>query len=176
MNRKNKGPQENLDMTFKDEEQLKAALELFPMSGIDPSSLTQFNDEVVEGLYAFGYGYYDKGRYSEAESIFRILTAVRIRSSKFWKGLGAALQMLKKYDQAVEAYSWAAVHDDLFSDPYPHFHAAECLYSLGKIKRGLKALFSAKKIAEKKGSYEGLLSQIALLRNAWRKKIDSENE
>lgn len=169
-NLENEASEITLGLRFDNEEQLETALDQFSTDNIDVSKLPQFNDDVVEGLYAFAYGYYNKARYAEAESLFRVLTAVRLRDIRFWKGFGAVLQMLKKYDQAVEAYSWAAVFDEKFDDPYPHFHAAECLYSLGQIPRGLKALHSAKTIAQTKGTYAGLLSQIALLQEAWRKK------
>lgn len=152
------------------EEQLKGLLEFFSSEDADISALSNFPEDIVEGMYSFAYGYYEQGRYEEAELLFRILVSVRMKSSLYWKGLGATLQMRKKYSEAIEAYSWSALQDEKFKDPYPHFHAAECLYTLGEVSRGLQALQSAKAIAAKVGNYSGLLTQIDLLQKTWKKK------
>lgn len=166
--------QESLDLKFRNEEELEATLALFPIENLDTTLLSHFTEAVVEELYSFAYAYYEKAMYNEAESLFRILTAARIRSSKFWKGLGATLQMVKKYEQAIEAYSWAAINDNKLEDPYIHFYAAECLYTLGQIKKGLLALKSARIVAKKSGKYKILISQIDLLHDTWKKKIRSK--
>jgi len=152
------------------EEQYQVLLDSFSYEGANLAAHPNVTDEMVDGLYAYAYGYYTEGLYTESEQLFRILTAVRIKSTLYWKGLGAALQMLKKHKEAVEAYSWAAIHDDKFSDPYPHFYAAECLHTLGDIPRGLKALESAKFIAKKRRDFPQLVEKIELLQSIWKKK------
>lgn len=152
------------------EEEFKMILEHFSFEGANLAAHPHVTDEMVDGLYAYAHGYYIEGLYAEAEQLFRILTAVRIKSTLYWKGLGAALQMLKKHKEAVEAYSWAAIHDEKFSDPYPHFYAAECLHTLGDIPRGLKALESAKLIAKKSKKFPQLVEKIELLQSIWKKK------
>lgn len=152
------------------EEQYQAILELFSYEGADSPNHPHVTDEMADGLYVYAHGYYVEGLYERSEQLFRILTAVRMKSTLYWKGLGAALQMLKRYKEAVEAYSWAAIQDETFSDPYPHFYAAECLHTLGDIPRGLKALASAKFIAKKKKTYSQLVEKIELLQSIWKKK------
>ena len=44
----------------------------------------------------------------EAAGHFRFLTMADIRSYRHWMGLGAALQMSKEYQKAIEAYEVAA--------------------------------------------------------------------
>lgn len=145
-------------------------IELMGHVDINLDDLSKFDDETIEGIYSFAYSYYENGWYKEAENLFRLLVALRIRNYHYWKGLGATLQMLKKYEEAVEAYSWAAITDQSISDPYPHFHAAECFHTMGEFTRGLKALYSAKTIAKKQGTYYALLQQIELLQKTWRQK------
>ncbi|MEC7838815.1 MAG: SycD/LcrH family type III secretion system chaperone [Chlamydiota bacterium] len=157
------------------EEEIKMLLEVFSDTNISVEDLPDLTDEVVEGIYSYAFGYYEKGWYLEAEPLFRILTALRIRSVKYWKGLGATFQMLKKYPEAIESYGWAAMNDKTMSDPYPHFHAAECLLTHGEVTRALQALNSAKAIARKQGNYHGLLEQIDLLQKTWRGKGKVEN-
>lgn len=146
-------------------------LELLGSVEIDLEDLRQFSDETLEGMYSFAYSYYEHGWYSHAENLFRLLVALRIRNYKYWKGLGATLQMLKKYAEAVEAYSWAALNEKTLSDPYPHFHAAECFLTMGDPLKGLKALYSARAIAKRQGCYYALLRQIELLQKTWRNKV-----
>lgn len=165
--------QMNHDYLDVNEQQVRAILEELAVSDVSVENLPALSDGVVEGIYSFAYTYYEKGLYEEAEVLFRLLTALRMRSVKYWKGLGAAFQMRKKYPEAIEAYGWAAVNDKELADPYPHFHAAECLYSSNEIKRGLQALNSAKAIAIKQGCYQTLLSQLEFLENVWKKKVKS---
>ncbi len=145
-------------------------IELMDSVDINLDDLSKFDDETIEGIYSFAFSYYENGWYTEAENLFRLLVALRIRNYNYWKGLGATLQMLKKYEEAIEAYSWAAITDPTISDPYPHFHAAECFHTMGEYTRGLKALYSAKTIAKKQGTYYALLQQIELFQQALRKK------
>ncbi|MEM1283715.1 MAG: SycD/LcrH family type III secretion system chaperone [Chlamydiota bacterium] len=145
-------------------------IDLLGSVDISLNDLRKFDDETIEGIYSFAYSYYENGWYDEAENLFRLLVSLRIRKYSYWKGLGATLQMLKKYEEAIEAYSWAAITDQSISDPYPHFHAAECFHTMGDYTRGLKALYSAKTIAKKQGTYHALLQQIDLLQQTWRNK------
>lgn len=125
------------------------------------------SEEVVESLYGEGYLYYESGKYAEAEMVFRVLTSLRLKRYTFWKGLGAALQMQKKYTQAIEAYGLAALYDEKQEDPYPHFHGGECLHSIGDLERAILAMRSARVIAKKNARYVRLISQIELLHETW---------
>jgi type III secretion system low calcium response chaperone LcrH/SycD len=117
--------------------------------------------EFVEGGYSMAYMHYEKGQYSEAYDLFVVLNAISPQDKRLWMGFGAAAQMLKRYEQAIEAYALAAHLDE--ADPYPHFHAAECFYSINDIKNAWKALDSARTIA----TDERLKTRINLLRQCW---------
>lgn len=152
------------------DEEFVELMNLFSSVEVDYKELEKLDDGVIDGIYSFAYSFYEKGRYGEAENLFRLLTALRLRNTKYWKGLGAALQMQKKYGEAVEAYSRAAITDEAVADPYPHFHAAECLLTSGEVTRGLKALLAAKRIAVERGTYYALTRQINLLLSTWKPK------
>src|SRR5438105_402460 len=92
--------------------------------------------------YQIAYHLYEAGKYSEAEGVFRELIAAEETNYHFWMGLGACLQVQKKLGAAVEAYMVAALFEMQEVDPFPHFHAAECLYLLGESKPALQALES----------------------------------
>jgi len=129
------------------------------MSSLD--QLQTVGKEFVEGGYSMAYMHYDKGQYREAYDHFIVLNAISPHEKRLWMGLGASAQMLKRYGEAIEAYALAANLDDV--DPSPHFHAAECFYSINDIKNAWKALDSARKIA----TDERLKNRINLLRQCW---------
>lgn len=99
------------------------------------------SEEAVEQFYTFGYAQYTFGHVAEASQVFRLLSARRPLESRFWFGLAASTQELKEYEAALRAWAMAALTKK--SDPYPHFHAAECAFSLGKPTEAQKALQEA---------------------------------
>lgn len=123
--------------------------------------------DFVEGGYGMAFDHYEKGRYLEAYDLFVTLAALSTDDKRLWMGLGSSLQMLKRYAEAVEAYSTAAHLDSDLLDPYPHYYAAECLYSMGDIKNAWRALESARTVANKDPRETMLKSRIALLRKSW---------
>src|SRR5579871_3241560 len=88
------------------------------------------SEEEVESFYLYGYSHYNSGDWAEAADIFRLLCTRRPLEARFWFGLGAALQEGSSYFEALHA--WAMVALLKKEDPFPHFHAAECYFSLGE--------------------------------------------
>lgn len=159
------------DLHLDADAELLSSLSIFPAKLFENACMESISDDIVEALYAFAYSNYQIGKYNDAATLFRLLTGLRIRDPRFWKGLGSALQMLKNFEEAVEAYSWAALLDDKQADPHPHFHAAECLHTLGKVGQGIKALDAARTVALKnERKYLNLLQKIAFFRITWSKK------
>ena len=163
------------DLHLDTDAELLSSLSIFPAKLFENVCMESISDDIVEALYAFAYSNYKIGKYHDTATLFRLLTGLRVRDSRFWKGLGSALQMLKNFEEAVEAYSWAAFLDEEQADPHPHFHAAECLHTLGQVGRGIKALDAAKIVASKnERKYMNLLQKIAFFRDAWSKSKKSK--
>jgi type III secretion system low calcium response chaperone LcrH/SycD len=91
--------------------------------------------ELAKTLYLFAYRLYQDSKYNDAVQFFRFLTLIDPYSAKYWKGLGASLQMLKQYEKAIEAYSSAVLMEKTPSDDYLHEHIAECYSALGQSKK-----------------------------------------
>jgi len=142
----------------------------------DPSILETVPGDYVEGLYTSAYSFYKVSKYSEAETLFRLLTALKMNESRHWKGLGAALQMQKYYKAAYEAYYVACVKDPLKKDPTAPFHMAQCLYSLGKIKEAIVALKEAKAMVKRNREHQDLRIQIDLLLTTWSNQLTKQKE
>ena len=104
-------------------------------------------DEEMEAIYGVAYNLYESGKYEDALQVFKFLCFFDHLEKKYWMGLGAVNQMLKKYDDANNAYSMAAMLD--IDDPTPAMHAANCLLLAGKKKEAESALNFVKEMAPK---------------------------
>ncbi len=129
----------------------------------------------VETLYHIAYMHYRQGKYGDAAGLFRFLTMHDIRNSKHWMGLGASLQMLRKYSEALQAYQLAASLNAL--DPRVHIYAADCFFALDYRKEGLDALACAEQaIKQQKTPDKNLLTHVSLMKTAWKPKKTSNKK
>jgi type III secretion system low calcium response chaperone LcrH/SycD len=123
-----------------------------------------FTDEDISLLYSLGFNLYNQEDYLQAKIIFQRLVIAEPHEKKFWMALGASLQMLKLYEDALVAWAMASFLQD--EDPLPHFHAAECLLCIGKYEEVHKALHEAKQRLNP--HQDTLLSKkITSLENTW---------
>ena len=127
----------------------------------EPISPKKLSQEDVELLYAMAFGLYEGGDYTGAKPLFRQLVVSKPLTQKHWVGLASTLQMEKNYEEALTAWSMAALMER--NDPSPHFHAAECLFSMGQTDEARKALNEVKKRTEEKE----LLGKVSTLEEAW---------
>lgn len=121
------------------------------------------SEKDVEAFYVLAYSHYNSGHWTEAADIFRLLCTRRPLESRFWFGLGAALQEGASFFDALHAWAMAALLKK--EDPYPHFHAAECCFSLGQYEDAVKALEEALSKIE---TNHPLAEKISLLKEQWR--------
>lgn len=123
------------------------------------------SDEEVEVFYSYAFSYYNSGHWNEAIEIFQLLCMRRPLEFRFWFGLGAVLQEQGAYVDALHAWAMAALLNQ--TNPYPHFHAAECYFSLSNDLDATKALTqAAQRIATEEN--HPLAHKIALLKEQWR--------
>ncbi len=101
-----------------------------------------FTAEDLSVLYNLAHGLYQNGDYEKASEIFQQLTFSKPFEPKHWVGLASVLQMQKNYQNALQAWTMAAM---MLGTAEPHFHAAECLISLGDKTQAQKALIEAEK-------------------------------
>lgn len=120
------------------EEQMAKMLEDFVLNGRSIREIQGLTEEQMEAIYATAFTLYNGGRYEDAEKIFHCLCIFDHLGHRYWMGLGATRQMLKKYKDAVDAYSMAAVLD--VHDPQASLHAAECHLALGNVEAAKSAL------------------------------------
>ncbi|PIS02771.1 MAG: hypothetical protein COT85_01700 [Chlamydiae bacterium CG10_big_fil_rev_8_21_14_0_10_42_34] len=124
-----------------------------------------FPDTEVEKFYTYGFAHYGTGNWAEAADVFRVLCTKRPLEARFWFALGATLQEARSYHDALHSWAMAALLTK--EDPYPHFHAAECCFSLLMKEDASKALMEAEQRALKEPNHP-LKDKIGLLKQQWR--------
>jgi type III secretion system low calcium response chaperone LcrH/SycD len=93
--------------------------------------LAGITDAQFESLYATGYRLYGADRYEDASKVFAYLGMNDPYDRRYTLGLGASLQMLKKWDEAIAAFTLCIALD--VTDPIPPFHMAECVAGKGDL-------------------------------------------
>jgi type III secretion system low calcium response chaperone LcrH/SycD len=122
-------------------------------------------EDEVERFYAYGFAQYGSGNWSEAADVFRLLCTRRPLEPRFWFALGATLQEAGSYSDALHSWAMAALLKK--EDPYPHFHAAECCFSL-KMSSDAALALSESETRIRAESAHPLKEKIVLLRQQWR--------
>jgi secretion system chaperone SscA len=122
--------------------------------------------ERLKEMYYIAYRLYSDKRYQDSLAFFRSLTAANPLEAKYWKGLGASLQMLNDYQQALRCYHCIEVLDKEKRDPYLFLSIADCYFGLKQINRGLTALEEAHLQATKQKDSK-VLNHVALMRKLW---------
>jgi type III secretion system low calcium response chaperone LcrH/SycD len=127
-----------------------------------PTPLT-LSEEEVERFYAFGFAQYGSGNWAEAADVFRVLCTRRPLEPRFWFALGATLQEAGDYNDALHSWAMAALLKK--EDPYPHFHAAECCFSL---KMATDAALALSESETRITPAHPLAEKIGVLKRQWR--------
>lgn len=148
------------------QENLEARLDDFIAEKLvkSPNLQIAFNvtQQEMHDLYSEAWSLYMKEDFEAAYPLFKWLTAFNPFDEKHWMGTGACLQMLKRYENALQAYAMAAICDK--KDPLPHFHAYECYSALSNSCEAAKALDDARIRAASHPLYSGLRQEIDQLR------------
>lgn len=62
------------------------------------------SQETLEGLYAYAYDFYHKGRLDDAELLFKFLCIYDFFNADYLKGYAAVCQLKKDYQRACDLY------------------------------------------------------------------------
>lgn len=121
-----------------------------------------FSEKDAKQFYALGFSLYGAGSFQESTQVFEVLCLRKPLEYPHWFGLASSFQETGRYEKALNAWAMAAILDR--SSPHPHFHAAECCFSLGQIEEAKTALNAA--LARADGD-SLLQDQISLLLQQW---------
>lgn len=105
---------------------------------MSPKDAMGITNDMLEGIYSFGYRLYNNGKYNDAAPIFRLLVLLDPGQAKYLMGLAACFHMCKDYLSASTTYSLCSLID--LDDPLPFYHASDCYLQLGEQETALKCL------------------------------------
>ena len=117
--------------------------------------------EHMEAVYSVAYNLYEQGKYEDAHDMFSFLGLYDHLEKKYWVGLGACRQMMKRYDGAIEAYSMASMLD--VDNPEMPLHAAECHLALGNLEGAESGAFAARHWANERGGFDEVRDRAEVL-------------
>ncbi len=112
-------------------------------------------------LHRAAFESYERREYAQSAQIFTQLVLQDPFSADYWRGLASSHQMCRTYDQALQAWSLAALLDP--ADASCPFHAAECLMAQGEFDEALKALSEALRLRPHSDLEQQILKLKALL-------------
>ena len=123
---------EELDNEIKD-----VAKKLF-QDGATLGELKGITPRELNAVYQMGLGFYNTGRYDDAEKVFTFLVMFDHLEPKYWLAAGAVQQVKKNFEKAKAAYVQAAMLD--IHGPKPQYYVAECYLALGQKDDALASL------------------------------------
>lgn len=119
-------------------------LDLMNQVKVASSPMRDFSSSDLETIYISAYHLYQKGNYAKSSELFLQLTNANPYEGNFWKGLASCYQMQSAWEPSLHA--WAMYALLCASDPYAHYHAAECLFAMKNFPEAIKAIAKAKEL------------------------------
>lgn len=93
-------------------------------------------EDLLKGLYAHAYDFYNKGKLNDAEKFFRFLAVYDFTNPDYIIGLAAVYQLKKEYQKACDLYAVAFALEK--SDLRPVFFTGQCELSMGRAEKARK--------------------------------------
>lgn len=106
--------------------------------GTNLATLMDYSEQELEAIYALGHSLYNQEHYSDALKCFAFLVANVQTDKRFMSALASSLQMLKRYEEAMQYHCMTTLMD--VEDPRPLLHTAECFIGMGKVQEAQEAL------------------------------------
>ena len=129
------------------EEQIAAAAKAFVKDGATLKEVRGITNDELEAVYSLGFGYYNTGKFDDAQKLFEFLVLFDHLNAKYWFALGAVQQAKKMFDKAVSSYGYSSFLD--LENPKPQFHAAECLLAMGDKGNAASAIMALEQYCPK---------------------------
>ncbi|KVD78019.1 chaperone protein SicA [Burkholderia sp. ABCPW 14] len=111
-------------------ERMTSALLEAVQNGATLKDLQGVPQDLMDGIYAFAYRFYQQGKLDDAEVFFRFLCIYDFYNTEYALGLAAVCQLKKNYQKAIDLYALAFSLSE--NDYRPMFHTGQCHLMMGK--------------------------------------------
>ncbi|EDR9399146.1 TPA: SycD/LcrH family type III secretion system chaperone [Salmonella enterica subsp. enterica serovar Frintrop] len=105
-------------------------------NGATLKDLNGISDDAMQEIYSLAYDCYQTGKFNDALVLFRFLYIYDFYNHEYALGIGAVLQIQKKYSKAIDFYALAYSLSEC--DFRPMFYTGECNLLLGKQSQAKK--------------------------------------
>lgn len=96
------------------------------------------SNKQMNAMYAVGFNLFNAGRLEDAKKVFNGLLILDHLERKYWFAMGAVLQQLKDFNEALKCYQVAAFLDIKIAKT--QYQIAECHLALGDKENALNAI------------------------------------
>ncbi|EDY5736427.1 CesD/SycD/LcrH family type III secretion system chaperone [Salmonella enterica] len=97
--------------------------------GINLAEIHGMSKSTLEGIYAYAYEFYEKGRLDDAEVFFKFLCIYDFQNPDYIRGYAAVNQLKKEYQYAYDLY-WICFNIDKSNDYTVVLFMGQCQLSL----------------------------------------------
>lgn len=130
-----------------------------------PVEFQDLSQETLDGLYAYAYDFYDKGKLEEAELFFKFLCIYDFYNADYLKGYGAVCQLKKEYQRACDLYgiSFSVSNGNDYSPIYLMGQCLLCMKKLDLSRESFEAVINNSQddeLKEKAAKYLSLLGDL----------------
>lgn len=164
--------EEALGKLGKDQPEVRQAVEKLGVDLFDkqilPKDAIGLNEEMIEGMYSFGYRLYNSGKYDQAIQLFRFLMLLDPTQPKFMLGLAACFHMQKEYQDAAAIYMICSILD--IENPIPHYHVSDCYIEMQQPDLASLALEQCILRCGDKSEYVGIKNRAQVMLDAIKAK------
>nr|WP_241391670.1 SycD/LcrH family type III secretion system chaperone [Yersinia frederiksenii] len=117
-----------IENTYELTEQMQSVLSL----GASMAEIQGVSKNTLEGIYAYAYDFYEKGRLDDAEVFFKFLCIYDFQNPDYLKGYAAVCHLKKQYQRAYDLYGLSFFVDPKF-DYSPAYLMGQCQLCLKNI-------------------------------------------
>ncbi|HDL6964069.1 TPA: tetratricopeptide repeat protein [Yersinia enterocolitica] len=110
-------------------EQIQSALS----AGASMAEIQGISKYTLEGVYAYAYDFYEKGRLDDAELFFKFLCIYDFQNADYLKGYAAVCHLKKQYQRAYDLYGLSFTVNHKF-DYSPIYLMGQCQLCLKNIE------------------------------------------
>jgi type III secretion system low calcium response chaperone LcrH/SycD len=122
------------------------------------------SDRDIEAIHRIGLNFAEQGKYEQAKPMFQFACLHAHEEPRYWSSLGNCRQMLKEYNEAIDAYMLGFLLDG--GNPWPPIHMAVCFLANRDKENAANALSAAEETLADGRRDETARQRIAALRQA----------
>lgn len=121
------------------------------------------SDNALEEIYSLAYGFYDQGKYKEAESLFYFLAGAAPNNYKYVFGLASTYYQQKNYADAVKLFCLALYVDT--TNPTAAYYVFDSLFKQDIVEEGREFLMIAIELCGELEEHEELKKKCLLIKD-----------